>query len=273
MPLPRPVAIVNRLAASTSLALLLCSGWAQAQTSGCPQLIASGNPEYPPFLWRDTQDETRLQGANVELMQWLGREIGVPIEVRYVGSWARVQEEVRHGRVDLIAGAFFTAARLEYMDYFYPAFQAARSMVWTRADQRFAYKDWKHLKDKQGLTVINNSFGEEFDRFAKAELSIHTVPTLEQALRMLKAGRSDYLLYEENPALAFAAKLGITGLAAASTPVSNENLYLTLSHKSPCNSGEVRGRIAKAMAKLSKEGGMRKMLDNALREWRRQSAG
>ena len=34
----------------------------------------------------------------------------------------------------------------------------------------------------------------------------------------LQAGRSDYLLYEENPTLAFAAKLGINSLAAASTP-------------------------------------------------------
>lgn len=255
----------------TALALVLCTGFASVQAQGCSQLVASGNPEYPPFLWRDAQDENRLLGANAELMQWLGREIGIPIEVRYVGSWARVQEEVRHGRVDLIAGAFFTVPRLEYMDYFYPAFQAARSMVWMRADQTFAYKAWKDLKGKQGLTVINNSFGEEFDRFAKAELAIHTVPTLDQALRMLKAGRTDYLIYEENPALAFAAKLGVTGLAAASTPVSNENLYLTLSHKSPCNNGELRGRIAKAMAKLGKEGGMRKLLDNALRDWRRQS--
>lgn len=272
MPLLRPAATVKWLARA-ALPLLLCSGWAHAQTPGCPQLIASGNPEYPPFLWRDAQDETRLQGANAELMQWLGREIGIPIEVRYVGSWARVQEEARHGHVDLVAGAFFTAARLEYMDYFYPAFQAARSMVWTRTDQRFAYAGWRDLQGKRGLTVISNSFDDEFDRFAKAKLAIHTVPTLEQALRMLKAGRSDYLLYDENPARAFATKLGITDLAAASTPVSNENLYLTLSHKSPCNSGEVRGRIARAMAKLGKEGGMRKLLDNALRAWRRQSAG
>lgn len=255
------------------LAVACLTGLDGLQAQTCTQLVASGNPEYPPYLWRDAQDDTHLLGANTELMQWLGREIGIPIEVRYVGSWARVQEEVRHGRVDLIAGAFLTSPRLEYMDYFYPAFQAARSMVWTRANQRFTYKGWKDLQGKQGLTVINNSFGEEFDRFAKTELSIHTVPTLEQALRMLQAGRSDYLLYEENPTLAFAAKLGINSLAAASTPVSNENLYVTLSHKSPCNSGEVRGRIAKAMAKLGKEGTMRKMLDNALREWRRQSAG
>lgn len=254
-----------------ALTLTLCAGFAHAQAPGCAQLVASGNPEYPPFLWRDPQDDNRLLGANAELMQWLGREIGIPIEVRYVGSWARVQEEVRHGRVDVIAGAFLTAPRLEYMDYFYPAFQAARSMVWMRTDQSFSYKSWKDLKGRQGLTVINNSFGEEFDRFAKTELSIHTVPTLDQALRMLKAGRADYLIYEENPALAFATKLGITGLSVANVPISNENLYVTLSHQSACNTSEIRGRIAKAMAKLGKEGGMRKMLDTAMDNWRRQA--
>jgi polar amino acid transport system substrate-binding protein len=253
------------------LAVVCASSLGGLQAQTCTQLVASGNPEYPPFLWRDAQDDSHLLGANAELMQWLGREIGIPIEVRYVGSWARVQEEVRHGRVDLIAGAFFTVARLEYMDYFYPAFQAARSMVWMRADQPFAYKAWKDLKSKQGLTVINNSFGEEFDRFAKTELTMHTVPTLEQALRMLSMQRADYLVYEENPALAIAAKLGVTGLKAAPTAISNENLYVTLAHKSPCNTGEIRGRIAKAIAKLGKDGSMRKMLENGLRDWRRQS--
>jgi polar amino acid transport system substrate-binding protein len=141
-----------------------------------------------------------------------------------------------------------------------------------RKNQTFPYKAWKDLKGKSGLNVINNSFGEEFDRFARTELSMHTVPTLEQALRMLSAGRSDYFIYEENPALAFAARLGVTDLKAATTPVSIENLYVTLSHKSACNTGEIRGRIAKAMAKFGREGGMKKMLENALRDWRNQSA-
>lgn len=254
-----------------ALALVLCTGLLHAQAQTCTQLVASGNPEYPPFLWRDTQDDNHLLGANAELMQWLGREIGIPIEVRYVGSWARVQEEVRHGRVDLIAGAFYTAPRLEYMDYFYPPFQAARSVVWMRSSKSFAYKEWKDLKGKDGLNVINHSFGDEFDRFAKTELTMHTVPTLEQALRMLGAGRADYFIYEENPALAFASKLGVTGLKAAANPISNENLYVTLSHKSACNTGDVRGRIAKAMAKLGKDNTMRKLLDNGLRDWRKQS--
>lgn len=255
---------------AAALALLLAAGMTGALAQPCTQLVASGNPEYPPFLWRDPQDDTRLLGANVELMQWLGREIGIPIELRYAGPWGRVQEEVRAGRVDLIAGAFMTQPRLEYMDYFHPAFQSARSVVWMRKDQVFGYRNWKDLKGKQGLTVINNSLGEEFDRFAKNELNTYTVPTLEQALRMLSAGRADYFIYEENPALAFAGRLGLNDLKAAGPAISNEPLYLTLSHKSACNTGEIRGRIARAISRLAKEGGMKKMLENALRDWRAQ---
>ena len=103
---------ILRFAAAVSCAAL--GGAAMAE--GCTQMVASGNPDYPPFLWRHPQDENKLLGANAELMQWLAREIGIPIDVRYVGSWARVQEEVRHGKVDLIAGAFFTVPRLEYWD-------------------------------------------------------------------------------------------------------------------------------------------------------------
>jgi ABC-type amino acid transport substrate-binding protein len=98
----------------------------------CKLLIASGNPQYPPYLWQDLADETRLIGANADLLQLLAKELGLPISTRYVGPWARVQEETRAGRVDLIAGAFWTAARTDYMDYFYPPFHATRSVVWVR---------------------------------------------------------------------------------------------------------------------------------------------
>ena len=30
--------------------------------------MASGNPQYPPYLWRASEDDTRLVGANAELI-------------------------------------------------------------------------------------------------------------------------------------------------------------------------------------------------------------
>ena len=275
MPLPTCTASHARRAAAwrhgflwRGLALL----WAASvgmpgAAQDCTELVATGNPEYPPFLWRP-QDGQALMGANADLMQLLAKEIGIPIRMRYVGTWARVQEEARQGRVDLIAGAFLTLPRLEYMDYVYPAFQVTRSLVWARASAAWTYQRWSDLQGRAGVSVINNSFGQEFDRYAKASLKIDAVASLEQALRMLEKGRVDYLIYEEAPAQAYIARLGVEGLAARPAPVSNEGLYLTLSHKSACNTPELRGKLAKAMYGLERQDAMKALIEKNVRAWR-----
>lgn len=252
--------------------LCLWASHAAAQTVPCKALVATGNPEYSPYLWRDPADDSRLIGANADLMQLLSKEIGLPIEVKYMGSWARVQEQAKSGRVDLIAGAFFTLPRLEYMDYFHPAFRSTRTVIWTPAKNTFTYKTWSDLKGRKGLTVINNSFGEGFDRYAKEFLQIDEVSQLEQAFRMLGVGRAQYIVYEEDPGRALAAKLGYDALKTSSVAVSNEGLHLTLSHQSPCNTGELRGRIAKALHKLTKDNVMKQLVETNIQRWRQQAA-
>lgn len=242
-----------------------------AANEACSRLIASGNPQYPPYLWRDPEDDNRLVGANAELMQWLSKEVGLPIETRYVGPWGRVQEEMRAGRIDLIAGAFYTQARTEYMDYFHPAFRDTRSAVWTRQKFKLNYRRWGDLVGLQGVTVINNSFGEDFDRFARDSLKITQVASLEQAIQILQRGRADYLIYEDSPGDAFLAKMGITDVRQLPTPVAAENLYLTLSHRSPCNTPELRGKLARAMYKLNKQSPMPNLIEQSIQLWRRQT--
>ncbi|MBC3936091.1 transporter substrate-binding domain-containing protein [Undibacterium sp. CY7W] len=235
-------------------------------------MLSTGNPEYPPYLWRDPDDENRLIGANADFVQAIGKEIGIPVEVRYLGPWGRVQEEAKLGRVDLLAGAFLTLPRFDYMDYVYPAFRETSTVIWVRKGGKVRYKKWSDLTGKSGVTVINNSFGEEFDRYAKESLRISTVATLEQALAILNLGRADYLIYEETPGLAIAAKNQITSLQAVYPAITNENLYLTVPHKSPCNTADIRSRLAKAMYKLDKQKVMDKLLETNMELWRKQHA-
>lgn len=238
--------------------------------TGCREIVASGNPQYPPYLWRDPADDTRLVGAAAEMTQWLAREIGVPIQVRHVGPWGRVQAEARAGNVDLIAGAFFTLPRTEYLDYFYPPFRVTRSVLWTLNKAKLSYKRWSDLSAYRGVTVINNSFGEEFDRYARDKLNIQQVASLEQAIQMVQRGRADYLVYEDSPAAAFMARMGVTDLRQLATPVAGENLHVTLSHRSPCNTPELRGRLQRALYKLAREKQFDGFVERAIQLWRRQ---
>ncbi|MDY0871093.1 substrate-binding periplasmic protein [Dongia rigui] len=253
-----------------AIALAAMSLFGQAAHAACSGLIASGNPDYPPYLWRDPANGNRLIGANAALMTLLSQEIGLPIEVRYISSWARVQEEMKNGRIDLIAGAFLTQPRLDYMDYVHPIIATTRSVVITREDSRLKYAKWPDLVAHKGVTVINNSFGEAFDRYAKENLKIEEVGKLDNALQLLSHGRADYLVYEDAPARAFAARLGIKHLKEAKASISNEDLYLTLSHRSACNDGAMRGKLAKAMMKFRDAKVMDGLIAEAIKAWQGQ---
>lgn len=126
---------------SKALLLLPCLllPLAAAADEPCRRLTATGNPEYPPYLWRDPQNPQQLIGANADLLKYLGKQLGLDIEVVYGGPWSRAQEEVRTGRIDLLAGYFITQARKQQMDFIAPPFLSTPSVVWVRQDNAFAY--------------------------------------------------------------------------------------------------------------------------------------
>lgn len=234
----------------------------------CTRLTATGNPEYPPYLWQEPGSRRGLIGANKTIMEAVSERLGIPIEVIYTGPWSRAQEEVRVGRIDLIAGAFFTLPRLAYMDYIEPAFLNTRSVVWKRSLVAFDYSEWADLKPYEGATVINNSFGQNFDEYASANLSIDSVTSLPQAFRMLAQGRVDYVLYEEYPGLAYASELDLEYvIEQIEPPISSEGLFLTMSRRSPCNTEALRSELARIMAELVADGTTQRALNDGLETW------
>jgi polar amino acid transport system substrate-binding protein len=254
------------------MGLLLFPGLASA-VGKCERLVATGNPEYPPYLWRDPQSPQRLIGANADLLALIGKQLGVKIEIIYTGPWSRAQDEVRTGRVDLLAGAFLTLPRLETMDYVHPAFFSTPSVVWVRKGQGFPYSGWEDLRGRTGGTLVHNSFGQQFDAFAKANLSLEEVPSLIQAFQKLLLGRTDYVIYERYPGVALANTQGmLESLETLEPPISSEGLYLTLSHNSACNDPWLRGQLAKKMTELTAAGLPESLLQRNLERWKAQQA-
>jgi polar amino acid transport system substrate-binding protein len=256
---------------SSLLLLSLLAPMLAGAAGKCERLVATGNPEYPPYLWRDPQNPQKLIGANADLLQQIGEQIGVEIEVMHTGPWSRAQDEVRTGRVDLLAGAFLTLPRLESMDYVHPAFYITPSMVWVRKGQEFPYSGWEDLRGRVGGTLVNNSFGQQFDAFAKANLTLENVPSLTQAFQKLLLGRTEYVLYERYPGVALANTLGLMeDLQALEPPISSEGLFLTVSHNSACNDPWLRGQLAKKMTELTATGLPETLLQRNLERWKNQ---
>lgn len=218
----------------------------------CKRLTATGNPEYPPYLWHDPLDPQHLVGANADLVTHLANSLGLEIDVLYVGPWSRAQEEVRTGRIDLMAGYFITDARRQQMDYILPAFLYTPSVIWARQGHGFAHGQWSDLQGLKGGTLVNNSHGQQFDAYARQHLMLEAVPSARQAFEKLMHGRSDYVIYEQYPGMALARTLGIDQqVLILQPPVSSEGLYLALSKASPCNQPALREALGRAMQQLN----------------------
>jgi len=238
-----------------------------ATTEICNQLTATGNSEYPPYLWREGKGDSLL-GANRLIMDEIAKRLNIKIRLIDVGSWARAQELLKTGQVDMIAGAFYTVPRIQYMDYVYPAFLNTTSVVWQKKGSPLRYSTREDLITPSVTTVINNSFGQAFDEFAKTSMKLQYVTSLEQALKMLIHDRTDFVLYEKNPGLAYATKLGLSQqLHVLEPPISSEGLYLTISHLSDCNTGALRGQLARVVQEMLAEGFMQQALQQSLVDW------
>lgn len=237
----------------------------------CERLVATGNAEYPPYLWRDLQDPTRLTGASAEFLQLIAKDLGITIDVLYGGAWTEAEKDVNAGRVDLLAGVVLSLTRLESMDYVHPAFFFTENAVWVRAESEFFYTNWTDLRGKRGLTVAGHGFGIAFDDYAAANLNLKFVDSLQEALLKLSAGDADYVLYERYQGLISANAVGLTeALRTLELPVSTEGLYLALSHNSACNGSWLRGQLARKVTELVAAGVPDQLLRRNITLWAEQ---
>jgi polar amino acid transport system substrate-binding protein len=239
------------------------------RASECSVLTAAGNVEYSPYLWRQGGDNGEVIGANRLVIDEIARRLDITIQLLDVGSWARAQEMLKRGKVDLMAGIFYTEPRTMYMNYISPAFFKTASVVWRKSNTQASYNSRDDLIDLHGVTVINNSFGQGFDEYAKEKLNLTYVPSLGQAFLMLDRGRADYVLYEKNPGLAYAELLGYKGhFDVLEPPISAEGLHLAISKKSKCNTAVLRKRLALVIADMQTEGFMDQALSKGFENWR-----
>lgn len=251
-------------------AALLCMPAVTLAAGKCERLVATGHPDYPPFMWRDPQNPQQLVGAQADLLAQLGKDLGVHIEVLASRSWDKAVEEVRSGRVDLLVGGPLNLADLEALDYIHPPLFSRAKVVLVRNIASFPYIEWADLRERRGA-LVGGEFDQAFDEYAKANLSLEQGASLPQLLQKLMLGEVDYLVHEREPAFAQAYTLGLQDdLLALSPPISSEGLYVALSHNSACNDPWLRGQLAKKMTELAATELAETLLERNFQLWKAQ---
>ncbi|WPP46027.1 substrate-binding periplasmic protein [Pseudomonas sp. AN-1] len=256
-----------------ALALLVLAGSSQVQAAGkCERLIATGNPDQAPYLWRDPQNPQQLIGAGADLLKALGSELGVTVELLYGGKAAAAEADALNGRVDLLVGSYLTPERLEQFDFVHPAYLDVPVQVWTQRDRAPLFTRYADLASHRGLAVDAGNFPVALARQADEQFKARRTGKAVEALQQLQQGRVDYLLLEGQAGRALVEREGLGGELLPLEPVlASEPLYLAISHNSACNDPWLRGQLARKMTEFRSAGLPQALLHRNMERWKNQA--
>ena len=261
---------VRSLLSRLGLALLALAGADPLLAAGkCERLIASGNPDQPPYLWRDPQHPQQLIGASADLLKELGQALGLKIALVDAGKRSAAEADAASGRVDLLAGTYLTAERLERFDFVHPAYLDLPVHVWVARDKARQYASLADLASHSGLAVGSAAFPPALAE-PLAMLKPARTRHAEDALRQLQQGKVDYLLLERQAGQGLVERLALHGLQALEPPLGSAPLYLAISHNSACNDPWLRGQLAKKMTEFVAAGLPQTLLQRNLQRWKQQ---
>jgi len=237
----------------------------------CERLIITGSPDAPPYLWRDPQDQKHLMGANADLLKEAARQMGVKVEVMYAGKRSQALDEVRSGRMDMLADAPLSSAELESLDFIHPAIVQNEIVVWTHKDQAAPFNLIADLHGHRGALSEKTRITPAFEASIKEHMTLDKQPNLTQTFEQLLAGKVEYVLAGRYAGMAMAQTLSPEGeLVAQPLVLDKPGLYLALSFNSACNDSWLRGQLAKKMTELAASGRSAEAIKRNVDLWKAQ---
>jgi polar amino acid transport system substrate-binding protein len=251
--------------------LLLLPSMAAVAAGKCDRLIVTGSPDAPPYLWRDPQDPAHLMGANADLLKEAASQMGVKLEFLFAGKRSQALEEVRTGRMDLLADTPLKSTELESLDFIHPPIAQNEIMVWTRTGRAQPFNSLADLQGHPGAMSEKTRVTSAFENAIKDHLTLEKQPNLTQAFQKLMLGQVEYVLAGRYAGMALTQTLGMSkDLLAQPLPLDRPGLYLALSFNSACNDPWLRGQLAKKMTELAASGRSGEAVNRNLELWKAQ---
>jgi polar amino acid transport system substrate-binding protein len=250
------------LGLSMFVALALTSTAAFA-ADDCAKITATGHPQYPVIAY---QEGEAIVGAAPMLVEAIAKQLNVPLESKFMGSWSDAQTAARDGKADMIFGIYYNDDRAKYLKYVEPAFMFDDVAVFVAKGKAFPFKDRDDLIGKKGVTNEGESYGDEFDAFMKDKLDVVRTNGIDEAYKVLLSGKADYLIAGYYPGLAEAAKAGVKDeIEVLDQALLTAEMFVAFSRKSPCTA--LADKFGQAITEMTTDGSFDKMLTDAATEW------
>ena len=229
----------------------------------CASITATGHPQYPVIAYKEGD---AIAGAAPALVGAVAKDINVPLQPKYMGTWAEAQAAARDGKADMIFGIYYNEERAAYLDYVQPAFIFDPVVVFVAKGKSFKFASQDDLVGKKGVTNQGESYGTEFDTFMKDKLDVARADGIDDAFKVLLDGKADYLIAGYYPGLAEAAVAGVKDKIEALDPaLLTAEMFVAFSKKSPCRG--LASKFGEGITAMTTDGRFNTMLTDAISAW------
>jgi len=242
---------------------LTLTGHAAFAEDTCTKLTITGHPQYPVIAFKDGD---QIAGAAPMLVETIAKDLKIPVESKFTGTWEDAQAATRDGKVDMIVGVYYNNDRATYLDYVQPAFMFDEVVIFAAKDKGFAFNGQDDLIGKKGVTNIGESYGTDFDAFIKDKLTVARADGIHDAFKDLLSGKADYLIAGYFAGLAEASKAGVKDQVEPLSPAILEaEMFVAFSKKSPCRS--LAPKFSEGITAMTTDGRFDKILEDATTAW------
>ena len=246
------------------VALAACAPVSVAYATTCARMIVAADPAYPPLHWYDGQ---HYKGASIEIARRVLDDLKIPYEFRYVGPFARLMIAAEKGEIDMIATLKVTPERENFLLFPTVAALSNPVAVFVAHSRPFVYRGREDLVGHRGGITRGNKFGDGFDEFMQARLSVEDANTPEANFRKLASGRIDYLITGYYTGMAHLIKSDEEGQFMALTPyVADTANYLALTRAGHC--ADQLQAINARLAVLKKNGTLEQLVRESIQTWK-----
>ena len=254
---------MNRLFCLSACAALMMSCTVAVAAETCTKIVVTGHPQYPAIAFKEGD---AIVGAAPALVAAIAKDLDIPLETKFMGSWAEAQQAAYDGKADMIVGIYFNDERAASLDYVQPAFMYDPVVAFVAKDKKFDYKGQDDLIGKKGATNQGESYGNEFDAFIKDKLDVARTDGIDDALNELADGKIDYVLAGFYPGIAEVARLGLKDKVEALDPgLLSAEMFIAFSKKSPC--AALAQKFGDGITAMTTDDRFRQMLVKAMADW------
>ena len=134
--------------------------------------------------------------------------VGLDVEF-YVGPWAKIKQDLAHGKIQVLPLVGRTFEREKIYDFSVP-YQTSYGGIFVRTDET-RINTVKDLADKE-ILVMKGDNAEEFLLRENVSKHIITTESFEDAFKMLSEGKHDAIVAQQIVGRQLIGKLGITNV-------------------------------------------------------------